>query len=143
MCILLFHTQIYNIHITHRSHSVHVTLGYWLPDSVIFHIPRRFVSLERLNLLALFFQCSSPGIPLCSLTFISGVHLWWNTTLSMRPSLTTVLNVSAHFYMNITHSSHSFSVFLSPELQFMGLQVSHGHDWATDSPQSTSITSLV
>ena len=29
----------------------------------------------------------------------------------MRPSLTTILNVSAHFYMSITHSLHPLSVF--------------------------------
>lgn len=112
LCILLFHTQTYNIHITHRAHSVHVTLGYWPLDSVIFRIPRRLISwLKLLNFLVPVLECSSPGIPLCSLTFVSGVYLWWNTTLSVRPSLITILNVSAHFYMNITHSLHPFSVF--------------------------------
>ena len=51
---------------------------------------------EALELLGPVLECSSPGIPLCFLTFVSGVYLGWNTTLSMRPSLITILDVSAH-----------------------------------------------
>lgn len=115
MCILLFHTQIYNLHITHRSHSVHVTLGYWPPDPVIFHIPRRLVSLELLNLSAPVLLMLFPRYP----TLLSYFYLWCSSLMKYHFINETFPDHHIKCFSTLLHEYHSF---ITPFICFLSLQ---------------------
>lgn len=137
MSYILFYTQIYNIHIMHRAHSFHTTLGYWPPDSVIFHILRRLVSLELWNLLAPILWMLFPRYP----TLLSDFYLWCSSLMKYHSINETFpdhhIKCFQHTLTWMPLIRYTFSLFsLSPELQFMGLQESHGPDWAPESPQA-------